>query len=372
MLASSALRPFARPLLAGLLAAGCANYEALESPSNAQEITKPTTTNAVDPRVFRYVVRDATDTSPLAVPADHPSRICLATRIGPRSFLTAAHCLVQKLQPDPLSRRNNRASYRNGVRAREKMFLNAADSTEQVWTAWPTMEITYIYLHPNYLNCVPDAVLGADGRVGDTCGRAAGLFRASAAEEARLRPLIDLAVVEVAESLPSAPRAPIANAGTGAVAPNVGDRLDVVGWGCGSTSGETIAELARGRKMAASLPVTARGVVTDDPWGASRFQTTGGIRVDGGRAVFQGGLALCPEDDGAPLFRGDALVGIRTRPFAESLSTRLPSTDEFVALDATDSEFPTAEWLTAVLAAAEDPSLHPDPAPTDPTRPGEL
>ncbi len=367
MLASSALRPFARPLLAGLLAAGCANYEALESPSNAQEITKPTTTNAVDPRVFRYVVRDATDTSPLAVPADHPSRICLATRIGPRSFLTAAHCLVQKLQPDPLSRRNNRASYRNGVRAREKMFLNAADSTEQVWTAWPTMEITYIYLHPNYLNCVPDAVLGADGRVGDTCGRAAGLFRASAAEEARLRPLIDLAVVEVAESLPSAPRAPIA-----AAAPNVGDRLDVVGWGCGSTSGETIAELARGRKMAASLPVTARGVVTDDPWGASRFQTTGGIRVDGGRAVFQGGLALCPEDDGAPLFRGDALVGIRTRPFAESLSTRLPSTDEFVALDATDSEFPTAEWLTAVLAAAEDPSLHPDPAPTDPTRPGEL
>jgi len=357
----------ARLLVAGLFVAACANYEALEGPPTTDEFSKPATTNAVDPRVFRYVVRDATDTSPLATPADHPARVCLATRIGPRSFLTAAHCLVQKLQPDPISRRNNRASFRNGVRAREKIFLNAADSTEQVWTAWPTMEITYIYLHPNFLNCVPDAVVDEAGRVADTCGRASGLFRGGAGEEARVRPLIDLAVIEVAEALPSAPRATLATTGAA-----VGERLDGVGWGCTAPEREAMGELARGQKMQTSFPVTAGGVVPEDPWGASRFQTAGGIRVEGARPVFQGGVPLCPEDDGAPLFRGAALVGIRSRPFSASLTTPLAATDEFVALDATDGEVPTAEWLPAVLAAAEDPSLHPDPTPTDPTRPGEL
>lgn len=217
---------------------------------------------------------------------------CTAAKVGPRLFLTAAHCVAlgrpgrgEEVPEDFPPNDGVRAAYLPGERLRINWGLDADDADQADFTIVATS------IHPSWWQCplCQDPILAQGGAA-------------------------DIAVVEIAEDTPQIPAASVE---LGTIAP--GARVFKVGWGCEERTNIDPTTLQLGRYKADDAviipgseirhhesPITDGQVVTVD---ASYLITAG-------RSQGEGNASLCLGDSGGPLYLADGgaprIVGVNS------------------------------------------------------------
>jgi len=213
-----------------------------------------------------------------------PDRRCTATKIAPRTFLTAAHCVID-IPTGELAR-----PFQPGG---EVQVSNSAEPAGS--TSYQTLVVAQTRLPPAFATALKRLHAYQEGQIADFRTRYQGedLTRRIAYlhQHSRITDRFpDLALVQVRTATPAIAVTPVDLNPLAAGAPVV-----LVGYGC-----ERVADLALGSRA----PVRRT-------WGASRV-----IRVDAvnfysfAPELSAGTPALCPGDSGGPVLRDGRVVGV--------------------------------------------------------------
>lgn len=183
----------------------------------------------------------------VAVESEYPATVsiggCTATKVGPRHFLTAAHCVDESLQQLNVTPDNNAQNFRS-------------------------LTVSAVHRHPEYTNCTACA---GDGSMNDF----------------GFKP--DAALVVVQELSADIPEAVI-----DATPVAVGDAITLTGYGCENGVGQPSGP--------SRLKVGDTHAV--DPLSLSDAPSIPGAYVTSfGPALDPSSPGLCPGDSGGPLFR---------------------------------------------------------------------
>lgn len=218
---------------------------------------------------------------------------CTAAKVGPRTFLTAAHCVAVprpgRFEPVPEDFPPNdgvRDAYLPGQPLLLNWGLQADDAEQGVFTVVQTS------IHPSWWDC-------------PLC-QAPTISSAGAA---------DIAVIEIAEDTPSIPQARIE---LGDVAP--GTQVVKVGWGCEERTNIDPNSLELGRYKTADAWVIDASAIqhnTSPPISdAQRAIVEASYLITAGHAQDEDYASLCMGDSGGPLYLPDnsdpRIVGVNS------------------------------------------------------------
>jgi hypothetical protein len=213
-------------------------------------------------------------------------RWCSATKIAPRAFLTAAHCVID-VPSGGLA-----GPFRAGGRV-----LVSGQAEPKGASDYLSLTVVRTQLPAAFETALGRLHAYQEGRIAELRERYSGQDLARRVRrvyaDAHISPRFpDLALVQVADATPAIPMltldlGPLAR----------GDAVVLVGYGC-----ERVADLARGRQR----PKAGRRT-----WGRSRI-----IRVDEvnfytfAAQLLPGTPSLCPGDSGGPVLRAGRVVGV--------------------------------------------------------------
>src|SRR5690606_3897232 len=230
----------------------------------------------------------------VATEAEYPSTVylggCTGVKVGPRHFLSAAHCFSGNEQ-----------------------YLNVTPDNEPQQVQ--SLTITSVNIHPEYAHCTACA---GDGSM----------------EDFGYRP--DIALITVHELTPTIPEAVIDPTPV-----EVGDPVTLTGYGCENGVGQPVgpARFKVGDTNAVD-PLSVSGAATI-PDG---YVTTVGPAVD------PDSPGLCPGDSGGPLFRTDTnlVVGINAL-VSYVVDTGAPIGNWHTRVDA-EARYDVWSWVTNLIA----------------------
>jgi hypothetical protein len=232
---------------------------------------------------------EGADYAAVIVLAAGPRSVCSATKIGPRRFVTAAHCVVDAV------RAQLRPAFEPGGQVRISNALMPRDESD-----FARLEVVGTRLPPDYMDGL--ARFQAYRRQ-----RRETLAEVLSGAELERRMLLlsmrhhfaarfpDLAVVDVAATTPEIPSLPVD------LTPlRRDDAVTLVGYGCEHSP----------------LTPETPGLAGDRPFGRRSAGRTRVIRADRvnvythARLMADGAPSLCPGDSGGAVLRAGRLVGV--------------------------------------------------------------
>lgn len=258
-----------------------------------------------------------------ALESEYPSTVlgpgCTAAKVGPRHFLTAAHCV------DDLFTGTVAPGYGPG-----DTYAVSADNTPPI-SPYVYLTIEQTYIHPDWIaDCAAARAAGAAD-----CGVNV------------LNPgyTPDLAVVVVDELSPTIPEAVVDGAPVA-----VGDPVVATGYGCEdpSGSGGGLFKLQDLTAAASSILNHPGSYVS----GAAINDVAASYVLTPGYAASTSYASLCPVDSGGPLYRQSStdliVVGVNAYYTFPSAPGSNPSqTNWHTRLD-TSARYPVTSWLQAI------------------------
>ena len=215
-----------------------------------------------------------------------PKCLCTATKIGPREFLTAAHCVTEAAtgQPRPAFQPGGRIGVSNLTSPRKRADL-------------VPLTVTALLLHPDYGAGLARFAAYKAERIAHYGREDQEAQREAIQERVRVGPHFtdrfpDIALVQVKEPTPA-----IATAEVDCRPLAAGELVQLVGYGVGASRRSSGAE-------------------GEGPFGTRRWGETTVIRVDAVNFYTYGGLlragavSLAPGDSGGPVLRQGRVVGV--------------------------------------------------------------
>ncbi len=245
---------------------------------------------------------------------------CTAAKVGPKLFLTAAHCVAEPrpdrrdITPDFPPNDGIKAKYLPGQSILLNWGLNATDAEKGPVT------IVRTSIHPSWWACIPCA-------------------------EPIMEPgAADIAVIEIAQSTPQIPMAvvdlnPVP----------VGQQVAKVGWGCEQPQATT-TEL--GRYKTADAWVVPPDHIHKPNWEYTSEliqQLAASYLITEGQGRNELRASLCPGDSGGPLYLPSnterRIVGVNASFNHDGAQSEVPSWTDWHTKTANNAPFGVARWL---------------------------
>lgn len=214
----------------------------------------------------------------VAQPKDYPATVmidgCTAAKIGPRSFLTAAHCV---LDPD-----TNRLAPTQSPNAKIVIKSHA--------TAALLATIENVYVHPSYSTELARLIRERGHRNGVS-------FIAS-----------DVAIIKVKETTAQIDEAQLDFSAIG-----VGETVVIGGYGCEDRS--IMSSVQLDRYKIAEVRTIANPNLARDPYGRNTSRVMTFNFLTAGKKLDEKSASICPGDSGGPVYRKSdgALIGVNSQ-----------------------------------------------------------